>query len=117
MKWHLRLTALFRKAARGRSRPKRNPLLLEALESRLAPAVSVLTYDGGAAGTGVNAAETGLTPANVNTASFGQRFVASVDGQVYAQPLVVPGLSFGALGTHDAVFVATEHDSVYALDA
>ncbi len=66
---------------------------------------------------GLNAQETILTPANVGSSAFGLLFRHSVDGQVHAQPLLVQGLSFGPLGVHDALFVGTENDVLYAFDA
>ena len=76
---------------------------------------AVLTYKYDLSRTGLNAAETVLTPANVSS-SFGKRFSYDLDGNVFAQPLYVPNLAINN-GTHNVVFVATEHDSVYALDA
>src|SRR5262249_44162758 len=84
-----------------------------------APA-NVLTYHNDVASTGLNAAETLLTRTNVNPTTFGKIFQAQVQGQVYAQPLVMQGVTItvGAnQGTHDVVFVATEHDQLYAFAA
>lgn len=65
--------------------------------------------------TGANLNETILTPANVNAASFGKLYTVPTDGQVYAQPLFVSGLTIAG-ATHDVVFVATMSNSVYAID-
>jgi hypothetical protein len=89
---------------------------LEWLESRLAPAnVPVLSGHYDAFLSGGNTQETVLTPANVNPSTFGNLFNYAVDGYTYAQPLYVPNLAIGG-GTHNVVFAATEHDSVYAFD-
>jgi uncharacterized repeat protein (TIGR01451 family) len=77
----------------------------------------VLTWHNDNARTGQNLQETVLTPANVNTSSFGRLFTISVDQRVDAQPLYVPSLAIPNQGTHNVLFVVTEHDSVYAFDA
>ncbi len=66
---------------------------------------------------GENTHETALTPANVNVNSFGKLFGLKVDGNVYAQPLYVPGLKMSDGKVHNVLFVATENDSIYAFDA
>ncbi len=66
---------------------------------------------------GVNAQETVLTPSAVSSQNFGKLFSCPVDGYVYAQPLYVANLAIPQMGTHDVIFAATEHDSVYAFDA
>src|SRR5713226_4183020 len=78
--------------------------------------VNILTYHNDDALTGVNPNEDILTPDNVNANNFGQLFSFPVDGYVYAQPLYMSAVSIGG-DTYNVVFVATEHDSVYAFDA
>jgi hypothetical protein len=78
---------------------------------------SVLTWHYDNARSSVNPSETLLTPANVNTSTFGKLFTQPVDGFVVGHPLYMPGLTIPGKGVHNVLFVATMHDSVYAFDA
>jgi uncharacterized repeat protein (TIGR03806 family) len=82
-----------------------------------ASATPVLTYHNDNARTGANTNETVLTPANVNTNTFGLLMKYDVDGYIYGQPLYVSGLAIPGNGTHNVVFVATANNSIYAFDA
>ena len=79
--------------------------------------VSVLTYHYDNTRQAQNTNETFLTPGNVNTNTFGKLFTYSLDSYVFAEPLIMTNLAIPGQGTHNVVFVATEHDSIYALDA
>ena len=82
-----------------------------------APApVSILTNRYNNQRDGQNNSETQLTTSNVKASSFGKLFADQVDGNIYAEPLYVPGLTING-AVHNVVYVATENDSVYAFDA
>ena len=71
----------------------------------------------GNARTNSNTDETILTRAVVSTATFGKLGAFPVDGQIYAQPLYISGLSIPGGGARNVVFVATMNNTVYAFDA
>jgi hypothetical protein len=79
--------------------------------------VDVTTYHNDGGRTGQNLSEVLLTPTNVKAASFGLLRRLPVDGKVDAQPLVLSNFTIGGVVHANVVFVATEHDSVYAFDA
>src|ERR1039457_5694641 len=91
--------------------------LLAAPLLPLAAQHNVLTYHNDVARTGQSLAETTLSTSNVNSATFGKLFQATLDGLVDAQPLYVAGVSIPSHGTYNVLIAATENDSLYALDA
>ncbi len=91
--------------------------LVFALTLPLCAQVNVLTYQYDNTRAGANLSETTLTKANVNATAFGKLFAHAVDGVLYGQPLYVANVSVPGKGMHNVVYVATEHDSVYAFDA
>src|SRR5262249_33472962 len=93
---------------------------IELLEPRTLLSVDVLSYRTDPLNTGQNLIETSLTPANVNANAFGKKFTTALDGQVYAQPLVkisVNTTRAGTQGLHNVAYAATQHGSLYAIDA
>src|SRR5271154_7219027 len=99
--------------------------MLEVLEDRRLFATNITQYHVDSESTGANLTETQLTSSNVNAADFGQLYNTALDGQVYAEPLVLTNVAIaagpntvGTPGTYNSVvFVATEHDSLYAVSA
>jgi uncharacterized repeat protein (TIGR03806 family) len=82
-----------------------------------APLVPVLTYHYDNSRSAANTNERVLIPAIVNTNNFGLLWSYAVDGYVYTQPLYVPTVNIPGLGVHNVIYIGTENDSVYALDA
>jgi hypothetical protein len=80
-------------------------------------ATDVLTSHNDLVRTGQNLREFILRPDVVNPSDFGKLFVAPVDGQIYAQPLIVTGLEIPGFSVYNVLYVVTEHDSLYAIDA
>jgi hypothetical protein len=80
-------------------------------------AESLLTSRADNARDNANTNETLLTPTNVNKNGFGRVFSVPVDYVVMAQPLYMPNVNIPGQGTHNVVYVATQADSVYAIDA
>lgn len=82
--------------------------------------ISVTTYHYDNNRTGWNQHETVLTPANVASTSFGLLQNVALDDQVDGHPLLVPGVNITVgnnQGKHDVVYVVTENNTVYAIDA
>ena len=79
--------------------------------------IDVLTNRYNNARTGANLNETLLNQSNVNVNDFGKLFARGVDGQIYAQPLIVSDLDIRELGKRSIVIVATTRNMVYAFDA
>jgi uncharacterized protein (TIGR03437 family) len=90
-------------------------LLSSAIALRAQP--SVVTYHNDNARTGQYLNEILLTPASLKTGAFEKRYVFSLDGAVYAQPLYLSRVKIAGKGFHNVLLVPTSHDSLYALDA
>ena len=82
--------------------------------------IAVTTYHYDNLRTGWDDKESVLTDGNVNSGSFGLLHAVTLDDQVDTQPLIVPNETTTrgvAPGKHDVAYVATEHNTVYAIDA
>src|SRR4051794_14332733 len=80
----------------------------------------VLTQHNDNARNGANLSETILSTSNVKPGTFGKLFSRPVVGHIYAQPLYaskVPVATAQGSENHNVVFVATEHNDIYAFDA
>ena len=77
----------------------------------------IFTQRGNNQRTGAFTNERTLNTSNVNQSGFGKLYSYPVDGQVYAQPLYVPGLNVSGKGKRNVLFIATMHNSIYAYDA
>src|SRR5437016_5345762 len=86
----------------------------------LSAPIEQLSYHNDAFSTGQNLSETILTPGNVGSSNFGLLSKVGLDGQVYAQPLFKANVNVtrgSSPGIHNVLYVATQHGSLYALDA
>jgi Bacterial Ig-like domain (group 3) len=95
-------------------------VFLGAAAARAAGAQSIITYHYDNYRTGWNSNEKILTPANVTSLTFGLVQSVDLDDQVDGQPLYMPGVNITAgqhQGTYNVVYVASESNTVYAIDA
>jgi len=77
----------------------------------------VLTYHNDNSRDGVNRNETVLKASTLSTTNHPQpRWLATTDGPIYTQPLYIHQIQIGG-SVKNAVYVGTENNSVYALDA
>jgi hypothetical protein len=79
--------------------------------------IDVLTHHYDLMRTGWNPTETDLTTSTVGSSNFGQLTTLNVDGNVFAQPLLVSNFTMPDGTTHNVLIIATGHNSVYAFDA
>lgn len=94
-----------------------NTARIDASALQAPASVSVTTYHFNNRRNGWNNAEAVLTPANVSSSSFNLLHAVPLDEQVDVQPLILASQAIAGQGTHDVVYVATENNSIYAIDA
>ena len=78
--------------------------------------VNITTWHADNNRSGLNAGEQSLSPSNVTPQTFGKLFSYLVDGYVYGEPLLMSNVTVNG-SSHNVLYAATEHDSVYAFDA
>ena len=83
----------------------------------LSTASDVVTHHYDAMRSGTNTHELTLTPANVNSTTFGKVAEFGVDGQIDGQILYLNQVAISGVGSKNVLYFATENDSVYAVDA
>ncbi|MGA8087139.1 MAG: putative Ig domain-containing protein [Terracidiphilus sp.] len=93
-----------------------NSSLSTSLSVAVTDFAGVTTYHNNLSRNGANTQEYALSTASVATSSFGKLYACPVDGAIYAQPLWMPNLTISST-KRNVVFVATQHDSLYAFDA
>lgn len=98
------------------ARAQVKPIAAAAAPKLQRPLLRITTQRYDIARTGQDLAETILTPKTVSANTFGKLFTREVDGYIYAQPLYIEGLKIGK-SLRNVVYVATQHNSVYAFDA
>jgi hypothetical protein len=76
----------------------------------------VFTYHNNLSRDGSNPSEYALTTSTVAQTTFGKLFSCTTDGSIYTQPLWVANLTIAGV-KRNVVFVATQHDSLFAFDA
>src|SRR5271154_2184700 len=79
--------------------------------------INVTTYHYDNYRTGWNPIEPFLAASRVKSAQFGMIATRKLDDQVDAQPLVLGSQKIAGHGTREVVYVATESDTIYAIDA
>jgi hypothetical protein len=96
-----------------------NPALSSSIALGVTALAGVFTYRNDSSRDGVNAQEYALTPGtggSVGAGTFGKLFSCIADGALYAEPLWSANLTING-ATHNVVFVASAHDSLFAFDA
>jgi len=79
--------------------------------------ISITTYHYDNLRTGWNQIEPGLTPGNVAGGTFKMLAATALDDQVDAQPLILGNQAVIGHHAREVVYVATESNTIYAIDA